>query len=293
MVDKDLRDDCFRAYGYFRWADDMVDQVCQTRGDRISFIKRQGKLVEMFYQKKRPDDLTHEEEILADLIKNDVGSSGLLKSYIRNFIAIIQFDADRKGMPISGGELDWYAKTLGKAVTDGIQYFICNGHPYPESESRYLAATAAHIAHMLRDTAVDITEGYLNFPEEDRQLNVIDPTDFSCLSKRNWVKARVELAREYFNAGKRYLDSLDAFRCKIVGYWYCARFERILDTIEKDNFVLRSAYRKPPMLFACIKFALRSVSIAFQHYAQGFPKFNGRNSLKEGAAQFLPPISSD
>ncbi len=25
MVDKDLVDDCYRAYAYFRWADDIID----------------------------------------------------------------------------------------------------------------------------------------------------------------------------------------------------------------------------------------------------------------------------
>ena len=32
MVDRDLVDDCYRAYGYFRWADDIVDAAASTDG---------------------------------------------------------------------------------------------------------------------------------------------------------------------------------------------------------------------------------------------------------------------
>ncbi|UCF61830.1 MAG: hypothetical protein JSV37_03875, partial [Anaerolineaceae bacterium] len=40
MVDKGLVEDCYRAYGYFRWADDVVDVLSRSSEDRISFIKR-------------------------------------------------------------------------------------------------------------------------------------------------------------------------------------------------------------------------------------------------------------
>ena len=34
LVDRDLVDDCCRAYGYFRWADDVVDEST-TAGQSI------------------------------------------------------------------------------------------------------------------------------------------------------------------------------------------------------------------------------------------------------------------
>jgi hypothetical protein len=68
------------------------------------------------------------------------------------------------------------------------------------------------------------------------------------------VKNRVQLARKYFAEGKQYLNDLPVLRCRIVGYWYCARFENILDLIEADDYRLRHGYSKPNKLITWIKF---------------------------------------
>jgi len=93
MVDQNLELDCYRAYAYFRWVDDVVDIDCQTKTERLAFIQRQKNLVEGLYRNECPTNLIPEEEILADLISNDHGKSYRLRSYIRNFLAIIEFDA--------------------------------------------------------------------------------------------------------------------------------------------------------------------------------------------------------
>jgi len=134
MVDKNLVNDCYRAYGYFRWVDDIVDASVsndvssQSSDERISFIRRQRELVGRLYRSERPDDLTPEEEIIADLISHDKQEISGLQSFIYNFLAILEFDACRKGRLISQQELTWYSNCLGKAVTDCIQYFIGHGH---------------------------------------------------------------------------------------------------------------------------------------------------------------------
>jgi phytoene/squalene synthetase len=266
MVDPSLEHDCYRAYGYFRWVDDVVDIECQTKPERLAFIQRQKALVEHLYRSENHQiDLTPEEELLADLIRNDRGGCYRLRSYIRNFLAIIEFDAERKGRLITQRELDCYARTLGKAVTDGIQYFVCNGHPYPESEQRYLAATGAHIVHMLRDMAADISEGYINIPLEQIESQKIDLGQFDSAALRSWVKERVQLARRYFAEGKQYLDELSVLRCRIVGYWYCARFESLLDMIEADGYILRSVYPKSNKWVTWIKFAGIALAQTWQH----------------------------
>ncbi|MFC1997918.1 squalene/phytoene synthase family protein, partial [Chloroflexota bacterium] len=265
MVDRDLEDDCFRAYGYFRWVDDMVDIECQTKADRLSFIQRQKNLVEICYCGEKLADLTLEEEVLVDLIRNDRGVSIRLQSYIRNFLAIIEFDAERKGRLITQSELDWYASTLGKAVTDGIQYFVCNSYSYPESEKRYLAATGAHITHMLRDMAEDIQSGYFNIPVETIEIVENNFQQFENPVIRKWVKDRVQLARQYFAEGKQYLDDLPVLRCRIVGYWYCERFEFLLDKIVMDAYVLRSRYRKPNIIFSWMKFVGIALEQTWRH----------------------------
>ncbi len=268
LVDRDLVYDCFRAYGYFRWADDIVDESFRSRDERISFIRRQRELVDLLYQNLRPDDLTPEEEILADLVGHDRGEDSGLQSFIRNFLSIIEFDAHRRGRLVSQGELAWYSNRLGQAVTDAIQYFIANGHPYPTADNHYLAATAAHITHMLRDMVEDVAEGYINIPGEYLEAHGIGPKDLDSLPYRAWVRERVLQARHYFCEGKRYIDRLDVLRCKIAAHWYCARFEGLLDTIERDGYVLRAEYPRPQKLSTWLRMAALAVSVCLQHLAR-------------------------
>jgi len=163
--------------------------------------------------------------------------------------------------------LTWYANCLGKAVTDCIQYFIGNGHPYPSTDNHYLAATAAHITHMLRDLVLDTADGYINIPHEYLEAHGISPEDVDSPPFRAWVRNRVEKARQYFREGKRYLDELDVLRCKIVGYWYCARFEGVLDTIESDGYTLRAVYNERHKLSSWLRIAWLGVSVTLRHMA--------------------------
>ncbi len=264
LVDKDLVDDCYRAYAYFRWADDVIDGS-QSNGECIAFVKRQKELVNRLYRNERPDDLTPEEEIIADLISHDRSENSGLRSYIYNFLAILEFDARRKGQLVSQQELTWYSDRLGKAVTDDIQYFIGNGHPYPDTDNRYLAATAAHITHMLRDMVEDVPEGFVNIPREYLEAHGLNPEDVDNPAFRAWVQERVELARQYFREGNRYLDELDVLRCKIAGYWYCFRFEVVLDAIERDGYTLRADYSERRSFYTWLKMAWLGVSVTLQH----------------------------
>jgi phytoene/squalene synthetase len=285
MVDRDLVDDFFRAYAYFRWVDDIIDApaavdaaasaeavasedvASQSDDEHISFIRRQRELIDRLYRNERPDDLTPEEEMVADLISHDRGENSGLQSFIRNMFALIEFDAYRRGRLISQEELTWYSDCLAKSVTDGIQYFVGNGHPYPASEDRYLATIAAHIAHLLRDTSLDTADGFINIPREYLETHGIGPEDLDSPAYQAWVQNRVELARGYFCEGKHYLDDLDVLRCKIVGYWYCARFEGVLDTIERDGYTLRAAYNERRKLSTWLTIAWLGISVTLRHIA--------------------------
>jgi phytoene/squalene synthetase len=268
MVDKDLVNDFCRAYAYCRWADDIIDVYSQSDEERISFIRRQRELIDRLYQNQRPVGLTPEEEILADLISHDRGENSGLQSFIRNMFAIIEFDAYRKGRLISQAELTWYSTCLSKSATDGLQYFIGHSHPYPASGARYLAATAAHITHLLRDMVEDTADGYINIPREYLEAHAIGPQDRDSPPFRAWVRGRVEQAREYFREGKRYLDDLDVLRCKIMGYWYCVRFEAVLDTIEGDGYLLRARYNARRKLFTWLKMAWLGMCVTLRHIAR-------------------------
>lgn len=260
-VDRDLVSDFFRAYAYFRWADDIIDVTSTTDAERAAFIQRQRTLIEQLYRNEQPKLHAPEEEILRDLIRHDREMESGLHSFIQNMFAIIEFDAHRKGRLIGQEELNWYSHTLAKSVTDGLQYFIGHGHPYPATSGRYLAAIAAHIAHLLRDMLLDTAEGFINIPLEYLQAHNINPEDIESEPFRAWVRARVELARRYFEEGRRYLDKLNVLRCTIAGYWYCARFEGVLNTIERDGYILRQAYNERRKLSTWLKIAWLAASL--------------------------------
>jgi hypothetical protein len=59
---------------------------------------------------------------------------------------------------------------------------------------------------------------------------------------RAWVKSRVQLARQYFEAGKGYFARVHNLRCRLACLAYVARFEWLLDTIEKEGYLLRPQY---------------------------------------------------
>jgi phytoene/squalene synthetase len=265
LVDKDLFYDCLRAYAYFRWADDVVDISCQSREECVAFIRRQMVLVNCLYDQKQPQNLSLEESMLSDLISHDRGKDSGLQSFIRNFMAVLEFDAGRRGRLISQGELEWYSNCLAKAVTDAIQYFIKNDHLYPESKDHYLAANGAHITHMLRDMIQDLDAGYINIPREYLEATGMTPKDTDSPPFRAWVQEQVNLAREYFRDGKRYLDEQEVLRCKIAGYWYCARFEGVLDTIESDGYKLRADYTDRRRISTGLKMGWLVISLTIKH----------------------------
>jgi len=272
LADKDLTDDCLRAYAYFRWADDVIDVSTRTAEERIGFVERQKTLIDACYMRMRPDDLTPEETMIADLIANDRGENSGLQSFIRNFITVLDFDARRKGQFISQAELTWYSHTLGKAVTDAIQYFIGNDHTYISNESRYLSATAAHITHMLRDTAEDLPDGFINIPSEwladngfEHKVSDPDQGIMNDSAFQSWVRSQVELARAHFLEGKNYLNELPVLRCKIAAHWYCARFECVLDMIERDGYVLRQSYRERHKLSTKIRMGWLALILSARH----------------------------
>lgn len=242
LVDHDRTLDAFRAYAYFRWVDDWLDQRESERSERLAFVARQQTLVEGGYHGDWPSDLTAEEQMLADLIQRDDEANSGLQSYIRNMMAVMAFDANRRGRLITEQELSSYALSLSTAVTDALHYFIDHDHAPPRSDARYLPAMAAHITHMLRDTFEDAEAGYFNVPRELLESSGIGPRDVTSAPYQEWVRGRVRLARDYFTAGAGYLDEVRSLRCRIAGYAYMARFTGILDAIEREEYQLRPAY---------------------------------------------------
>jgi phytoene/squalene synthetase len=194
-----------------------------------------------------------EEQMLVDLIRNDTEKNSGLQSYLRNMMAVMAFDANRRGRVIPQSELNEYTYLLASAVTEAMHFFIGHCCYSPQNEMRYLAVSAAHITHMLRDTIDDIQAGYYNIPREVLDANHITPQDVKSDAYRAWVKSRVQLARTYFKAGREYLNQVENPRCRLAGFAYTARFECVLDSIERDGYLLRATYPERKGLGAIVR----------------------------------------
>ena len=242
LVDPPRVDDAYRAYAYFRWVDDILDQGKLTLGERFDFLARQRAIITSCYQGERSTISCPEEQMVVDLIHNDpIENNGLYK-YINEMMSVMAIDVARKDCFISQVELDEYTRSLATAVTEALHYFIGHDDDSPRDETRYLAVTGAHITHMLRDMLEDTGNGYFNIPQDYLEDNDVKLADVDDIAFRAWVIGQVQLARACFAAGRGYMARVQNLRCRLAGYAYIARFKLVLDAIEKDGYRLRAAY---------------------------------------------------
>ena len=243
LVDRERVSDAYRAYAYFRWLDDELDRDGAQPAQRLAFVERQRARMDALYS-GRPVDPARlpQEHLLDELVYSDYERNSGLQAYIRNMMAVMVFDAGRRGRLISARELTDYAGSLTLAVTEAMHYFIGHDDAAPRGRVRYLAVTAAHITHMLRDTLEDVPAGYYNIPREFLAVHGILAGEMESPAYRAWVQDRVHLARTYFKAGKANLAHVKSLRCRLAGYAYTARFETVLDVIERNDYRLQPSY---------------------------------------------------
>jgi phytoene/squalene synthetase len=253
LADRERRLDAFRAYAYFRWVDDCVDGKIMTQAECIAFLERQQALLNNGRAGHFPGNFSDEERLLLDLIRSDADPHSGLHAYIEHMMAVMAFDASRRGRLISEQELARYSCHLATAVTEALHYFIGHDDSSPQSAARYRAVTGAHITHMLRDFYEDIAASYFNIPLEYLKLRHIGVYELETDAFQEWVAGRVALARRCFQEGRRCLSEVKNFRCRLAGCAYIARFEVILDAIERDNYHLRAGYPERKSLRSALK----------------------------------------
>lgn len=242
LVDRDLVADAFRAYAYFRVVDDQLDAEDGSYAARCAYLERQQFVLDACLRGEAPAQVSAEEQMLVDLVSHNRGENSGLLSYLRNMMAVMAFDVERRGRLISQAELSAYSLRLATAVTDALLYFIGNAVDYPRSETRYLAVEGAHIVHMLRDLLEDTATGYFNIPRETLADGgfAIQAVDHPAYCR--WVHARIQLAVQCFKTGRAYILGLKNLRCRLAGLAYLARFEWMTCLIMRDNYCLRAAY---------------------------------------------------
>ena len=268
LADRERVDDAYRTYGYFRWVDDILDAESGSgtelrygnASERRIFLERQKSLLESCYRGESPRDINIQEKMLVELIRHDHEKNSGLEAYLRNMLLVMDFDARRRGTLISQVELDEYTRWLAIAVTEALHYFIGHGDFAPHDETRYLAVSAAHITHMLRDTYDDVQAGYFNIPREVLDANHIGAQDVHSDAYRAWVRGRVELARKYFEAGHDYFSRVRNWHSRLAGFAYMARFELLLDTFEREIYSLRPQYSERKSVGAGLRMGWHALS---------------------------------
>jgi len=263
LADRGRAADAYRAYGYFRWVDDVIDAESGQRSEKLAFVERQQALLESCYRGESPANVTVEEQMLVDLVRADAEPNSGLQLYLRNMMAVMVFDAGRRGWAISQAELSDYSRKLAVAVTEALYYFIGHDDPSPRHEARYMAVTAAHIVHMLRDALEDVESGYYNVSGEYLNARGVTPQDVKSQAYREWVCGRVQLARAYFTLARECTAQVHNWRCRLAGYAYTARFEWMLRAIEKDHYCLRSEYPERKSLQAGLWMACSALRAVF------------------------------
>jgi phytoene/squalene synthetase len=290
LVDRERVDDAYRAYAYFRWVDDVLDAGLSSgpvpseieASKRIAFLKRQKFLLESCYRGALPRDIDMQELMLVELAQHVHERDSGLGAYLHNMMQVMDFDARRRGKLISQAELNEYTRWLATAVTENLHHFIGHSQFAPHDETRYLAVSAAHITHMLRDTYDDVKAGYYNIPSEVLEANHIGPQDVSSDAYRAWVEGRVQLAREYFKAGKSYFSRVQNPRCRLACFAYIARFEWLLDTIQNENYFLRPQYGERKSIGTGLRMGLLTLSsLIHLHEAETPPQPFVSQSLRK------------
>jgi phytoene/squalene synthetase len=275
LVDRELVPAAYQAYAYFRWVDDWLDEPTRQRADRLGFLKRQSQLIDACYGGQAVEPAVPQEGLLVELVRMDSRPDSGLRSYIRNMMRVMAFDAERRGRLVSAEELSRYQRALAAAVTEALHYFIGHRSAAPHGPTRYLAAEGAHIVHMLRDALEDNALGYFNIPREVLRAGGISPEDVGSDAYRAWVRSRVQLARTCFQAGRSYLAQVESRRCRLAGYAYMARFETVLNSIERDDYVLRREYQEAK---SALSGALMGASVLWSALGEG------RTAVDAGAA---------
>ncbi len=244
LVDRERVEDAYRAYGYFRWVDDTLDSPSGSDGERLAFLQRQQSLLSECLRGAPPPLARPEERMLVEMVQHDPEKHPGLQTYLRNMMQVMDFDTRRRGRLISQVELNEYTRWLASSVMECIHYFIGHDDFSPHDGTRYLAVSGAHIAHMLRDTFDDAQLGYYNVPRDVLDASHMGPLDVDREAYRAWVKSRLLLAREYFDAGRRYFARVENARCRVACFAYISRFEWLLDTIEREGCLLRPRYNE-------------------------------------------------
>jgi len=218
----------WKVYVYFRWVDDIIDDMSISQKFKKEFILEQKKKLNAIYSGRRPN-MDYEEKGIYDVIKSfsNHKKKRELKKHIFNMMWTFDYDVKRVGNHIKEKEFMKYSKYIGGAYAfmlihsyDPEDHF----HRYDnECRKKFNAipikvgfdmAHFSHIAHIIRDYKDDIKKGYLNFPEH------LDFFSFSNKLRKKTYPSYMDYMMD--------LSSIKVFPIKIFLFVYRIKFEKYL-----------------------------------------------------------------
>ncbi len=196
----------FRAfanvYGYFRWADDIVDAPGRDPARVRGFVVSQLALV----HGERPAAELPEAALLAGL-----AAAPALRPAVDRMWEALAFDAHRGPDVLADTELDAQVARVGDAWIDALWWCAGAGTPPPGARE---AARAATLVHVLRDRDVDRALGYRNGPD--------DPA---------WAAAGAAEAERRFVVGEAAIRGAGTWRARLLVRALVWKYRRTLRRI--------------------------------------------------------------
>ena len=242
LADRELADDAYRAYAYFRWVDDWLDTPGRVPAECRLFAARQRHLIDRCYAGDPPAAL---EPAGSHPGRSDSRRSGQGQP---PGCLYRQHDGrhDVRCRAPRSGDLPGRTECLPAVVVCGRDRGPSLLHWAPRARTqRFGPLPGGHrgphhtyASRHPRRCPGWLLQYQLGVPERPR----ISPLDVDHDAYRDWVRMRVDLARRYFAAGRRYFSQVRSRRCRLAAYAYTARFDIVLDMIERDGYVLRQDY---------------------------------------------------
>jgi phytoene/squalene synthetase len=211
------------VYGYFRWADDVVDAPDREDSAVQRFMVRQEDII----HGRTP--ALHPAEGALRWALTQPGTGPRLQAPVKLMAEALSYDAYRAPGPIPAADLQQQVERIGDAFVGAI--WVCSGAEGNPSDAALLLARAATATHMLRDREEDALLGYHNLPRE--HFGDVAPTTGPELEA--WLTARAVEVQGWFADGLASCDDIRPPRTRRLVTLLGRRYQRTLRGISPPS----------------------------------------------------------
>lgn len=226
-----------RVYGYFRWADDIVDAPGRDRGSVEEFVQAQREAMRRFWSRAHPAGVQPTASLGERAVFSALRAQPGLRVAVDGMWDALEFDSRRGPEPVPALQIDAQVARIGDAYAAGLA--LCLGVQPAElgsvadAEARGVRRSmcalsrAATVVHQARDVVVDRELGYCNVPIEDLERLAIDFTTATSRDLAPWVRERCQSVLPVFTTEEQALGARLPWRARWVFRIYGRRYARL------------------------------------------------------------------